>query len=193
MLPNLAPVIAAATLFAQSYNQTMEVYRQGHSSHTYAQSIASYYQGPAYVGFWGGTSLTNLSQEAIGAVTKGSIDFLDKVGYGYNIHVRNIRVDPYSDDAAAVWLSWNLHPKNGEKDLEWDTLYGYRMKIAANATQGQDMKTKCGPEGSLACKVGGKDKVQGWWEFTSTDNEIRTFTERIPNYLDSYKPQRQAV
>jgi hypothetical protein len=184
---NFAPVIAAATLFAQSYNQTMEVYRQGASSQVYAASIASYYQGPMYVGFWGGTSLTNLTQAAIAASTKVSIDFLDKKGYGYNIRVKNFRVDPYSEDAAAVWLSWNLHPNNGERDLEWETLYGYRMQMAANPTQDQDIKTKCGLEESLACKFGGKDKVKGWWEFTSTDNEIRTFTERIPDYLDSYK------
>lgn len=79
-----------------------------------------------------------------------------------------------------MWLSWNLKPMNGGRGVEWETLYGYGMENAGNATVGDT----CGPEGSLACLVGGKDKVE-WWEFTVTNNEIKAFTERVPNYLDS--------
>lgn len=60
------------------------------------------------------------------------------------------------------------------------------MKSAANPTVGQDEKAKCGPQGSLACQVGGKSKVEGWLEFTVTNNEIKAFMQRIPQYLDSY-------
>jgi hypothetical protein len=186
MLMSVPAVYAAATLFAQSYNQTMEVYRQGATSQVYAATIASY-DGPAssYVGFWGGYAATGLNDTGVLDMTKKSIDFLEKAGYGYNIWVRTIRVEPYSQEGAAVWLGWTLKPKNGADLVEWETLYGYRMN-ASVATPGKTPYAKCGVPQSLSCKVGGKDKVEGWWEFTVTDNEIAAFTKRIPNYLDSY-------
>lgn len=184
MLPNFAPVVAAATLFIQSYNQSMQLHRQGESSLVCSSTIASYYPADSsFIGFWGGTANTNVTQAFLVAGTKQSIDFLVKSGYGFDVRSKNFRVEPYSDDGAAVWVDWNLKPKNGGKDIEWTTMYGYRMRNAQNATLYQDVKTRCAPTGSLACKVAGRDKVQGWFEFTITDNEIKAFSERIPNYL----------
>jgi hypothetical protein len=53
-------------------------------------------------------------------------------------------------------------------------------------TTGMPSYEPCEVTESLPCKVGGKDNVQAWWEFTVTDDEIAAFTESIPNYLDSY-------
>ncbi|KAE9962197.1 hypothetical protein BLS_000673 [Venturia inaequalis] len=183
MLPNFGPVVAAATLFIQSYNQTVQLYRLGETPAVLSKSIASYYGDTNFIGFWGGTSLSNLNQTYVYKSTKQSVDFYEKVGYGYDIRILSFKVEPYSEDGAAIWVNWNLKPKNKAKDVEWMTLYGYRMKNAQNPTLYQDVKSRCAPEGSLACKVGGKAKVQGWFEFTMTDNEIQTFSERIPNYL----------
>ena len=145
-------------------------------------------KGEAFAGFWGGHASAGVNNSAIAAGVAKSVNFLNAQGVGHDLVMDKIRVEPYADAASLVWVTWRIRPRNGWDSWTWETLYGYRMHAEDGVTRAE---TKPNLTNALAAYLRSGAKIQGkpegWWEFTVTDDEVKTFISRIPNYLDSYQ------
>ncbi|KAK8183639.1 uncharacterized protein BKA78DRAFT_273739 [Phyllosticta capitalensis] len=142
----------------------MEVYRSGAPVSVFANTLAQYYKADSFNGYFIGHSSPGINTSSIAAGTEKSVNFLNKQGVGHDLVMTHLRVEPFSEGAAAVWIVWKIRPHNELEAWEWETLYGYRRDTFENPDVRPD----------------------GWWEYTITDNEIYSFAQRVPNYLSSY-------
>ncbi|KAF4310817.1 hypothetical protein GTA08_BOTSDO13732 [Botryosphaeria dothidea] len=178
-------IYAAATAFALAYNQSMEVYRRGAPLEVFAAELGSYYNASTFTGFWLGQSAPGVNASSLTQGILMSVSFLERSGFGHDLRMENLRIEPFSDQSAICWLTWQIQPKNGAGPWTWETVYGYRRNAEP---LDQLLLQQENPIETTDCSasdaMGGRP--EGWWEFTNTDNEVFTFAQRVPHYLDSY-------
>ncbi|KAK7533316.1 uncharacterized protein J3D65DRAFT_635103 [Phyllosticta citribraziliensis] len=184
-------IFDAATLFAHSYNASMEVYRSGAPVSVFANTLAQYYKADSFNGYFIGHSSPGINTSSIAAGTEKSVNFLNKQGVGHDLVMTHLRVEPVSEGSAAVWIVWKICPRDGQESWEWETLYGYRRdvnmteQVASKRSESQLHLSDC-EEQDVETIESAEGRPDGWWEYTITDNEIYSFAQRVPNYLSSY-------
>ncbi|KAK8206225.1 hypothetical protein HDK77DRAFT_292563 [Phyllosticta capitalensis] len=184
-------IFEAASIFAHSYNASMEVYRSGAPVSVFANTLAQYYKADSFNGYFIGHSSPGINTSSIAAGTEKSVNFLNKQGVGHDLVMTHLRVEPFSEGAAAVWIVWKIRPHNELEAWEWETLYGYRRdvnmteQVASKNSESQLHVSDCDPD-EVQTFENPDVRPDGWWEYTITDNEIYSFAQRVPNYLSSY-------
>ncbi|KAH6961821.1 hypothetical protein BKA56DRAFT_700123 [Ilyonectria sp. MPI-CAGE-AT-0026] len=187
MLPS--SIYTAAYAFATSYGSVYDFYRNGSSSLELAENVASYYRVP-YTAFFIGNVAYNQTFASITDATIVAYDFFENAGIGSNVTMDDLRVEPVSDASALVWITWRIHPNNDLESFSWTTLYGYRNDLdllagittpGVNGTVGPIETEEC-----VTSDSGTGGRPAGGWEFGVSDDEIVTFSQRVPNYIDSY-------
>jgi hypothetical protein len=189
MLLPTAALVSAANLFAASYNQSMEVYRQDPTNvKVFSETLSTYFNGSAFAGFFGGhvSAAGNTSNVAAGLAL--SINFLNKEGYGHDLVMDQYTVEPYSDAGALVRVTWRIRPRNGQPSWIWRTLYGYRWYQGTAAPSDALIQEQAEGGAKGTGWEPGQPRPTGYWEYTNTDDEIKTCLLRMPDYLDSYQP-----
>ncbi|KAF2131850.1 hypothetical protein P153DRAFT_179965 [Dothidotthia symphoricarpi CBS 119687] len=188
-------IYATAYAFATSYGTIYDLYRNGSTPQKVAENIASYYREP-YTAFFIGNVATNQSFAGITDATLQAYNFLEDAGIGNDITTDSVRVEPISNASAIVWLTWRIHPKNDVESFSWTTMYHYRNDVdllagieapGGNGTHGLDGTTvQMSSEECIASVSGTGARPPGGWEFGVSDEEIVKFSQRVPNYIDSY-------
>jgi len=116
-----------------------------------AATIATYYL-PNATQFSVGKITQFPNETSLAAVVEEEITQNAEIGYGSYFTMEHLRIEPISNESAAVWITWHNYPQSDRFDdfLALD-LYGFRLN--PNATNGHG----------------------GGWEYVVPDNAVFGF------------------
>ena len=150
----------SATKFARKYaNQFEQATRESWTVSAAAKAMISHYT-PVFTSFVAGERHVTSYEELL-AGSEGYLQSFKEHGLGFDLRLKDLRVETISPMAAFCWMTWEIFPEDGSQGWHWQNCYGFR-------------KT---------------DQLEGF-EYVNADQELMALAQHRPKIIAEFQARR---